>query len=94
MIKQAGQKLQELSVKKGQTYTFKVTNTAGYAHNFYIGPADKLAANDTAGLPGLPQFDSGTQEFQYTPDADGQLEFACTVPGHYPTMHGALTVQP
>ena len=72
--------------------TFKITNTAGFSHDFYIGPPDKLSGNDVTGLQGIPAFDSGTQELTYTVPADvTNLEFACTLPGHYPSMHGSLT---
>lgn len=94
-IVQNGQPVTQLTVKQGDTVTFKVTNTAGYDHNFYIGPADKLSANDTAGLPGIPNFTSGTREFSYTVTADtGNLQFACSLPGHYPQMHGTFTLLP
>ena len=94
-ILQDGQQVTNLTVKQGQTYTFRVTNTAGFPHNFYIGAPADLQANQTANLQGIPDFASGTQEFQYTVDAStAQLEFACTVPGHYQPMHGTFTVQP
>ena len=91
-IKQGGQKVTALPVKKGQTYTFKVTNTANFAHNFFIGTAQDLQANNRANLKGIPEYNSGTQEFQYKFEQDGQLQFACIVPGHYPSMHGDFTV--
>jgi uncharacterized cupredoxin-like copper-binding protein len=94
-ITQDGQPVPSLSVKNGQTYTFVITNEAGFVHNFYIGPPERLAANDVAGLPGVPDFTEGTQEFQYTvTDETASLQFACTVPGHYPPMHGTFTVEP
>lgn len=95
MIKQGGQKLQTLSVKAGQTYTFRVTNSAGFPHNFYIGTAEQLQAADKSNTKGIADFSSGTQEFQYTfSDPAAKLQFACIVPGHYPTMHGDFTIQP
>jgi uncharacterized cupredoxin-like copper-binding protein len=94
-ITQDGQPVSSLALKKGVTYTFRITNSAGFPHDFYIGSPDALSGNQTSGLPGIAQFSSGTQEFQYTvTDQTASLQFGCTLPGHYPTMHGTFTVQP
>jgi mono/diheme cytochrome c family protein/uncharacterized cupredoxin-like copper-binding protein len=92
----AGQALPAIPVKAGEVVTFTVDNQAGFPHNFYVGDPAALEANQTAGLEGVPEFASGTQEFTYTvpEDAAGGLQFACTLPGHYNTMHGDLQVQP
>ncbi len=91
-ITQNGSPVQSIAVTPGETVTFKITNTAGFDHDFFIGPPDKLSGNDVTGLQGIPAFDSGTQELTYTVPADvTNLEFACTLPGHYPSMHGSLT---
>ena len=84
----------QLQLTVGQTYTFRINNSAGFTHDFYLGPPDKLSGNDTTGLPGVPVNETGVQEFTWTvtPDA-GTWQFACTVPGHYGQMHGALVVQ-
>lgn len=82
-----------MAVQRGQVVTFRISNSAGFAHNFYIGPAGALAANQVSGLPGIPDFNEGTQEFQYTvTDETATLQFACTVPGHYPLMNGTFTI--
>ena len=39
-------------------------------------------------LPGIPTFASGTQELTYTFETTDPLQFACTLPGHYGSMHG------
>ena len=84
----------ELNVKVGDTITFEIHNTADFDHTFYIGPADKLANDQTAGLPGLADF-QGTQEFTYTVTADtANLQFGCPLEGHYDTMHGTFVVTP
>jgi uncharacterized cupredoxin-like copper-binding protein len=95
-IHQNGQQISTLTVKNGETIHFEVTNSAGFPHNFFIGPADKLATNQTAGLPGVPDFNTGTETFDYTvTDETATLEFACTVPGHYQAgMRGTFTVEP
>jgi hypothetical protein len=94
-ILQNGQPLTELRVTGGETYTFEVTNTANFAHDFYIGPAEALQAGDTGQLEGVPPFNSGTEEFEWTAptDTSAQLEYACTVPGHYASMHGTIIIE-
>jgi hypothetical protein len=94
-IHQGGQQVSSLAVKAGETIHFKITNTAGFQHDFYIGPPDQLGQNLVSGLPGVPSFDSGTQEFDYTVTADtANLQFGCSLTFHYPTMHGTFTVEP
>jgi uncharacterized cupredoxin-like copper-binding protein len=90
-----GQPLTELHVKAGETYTFEVTNTANFTHDFYIGSAQALQAGETDQLEGVPEFSSGTEQFEWTAptDTSAQLEFACTVPGHYASMHGSIIIE-
>jgi uncharacterized cupredoxin-like copper-binding protein len=92
-IEQAGQQVASITVKKGETYTFRITNSAGFDHDFRIGKDDELRSGGHD-LPGIPPFLSGTREFTYTFDADGPLAFGCTVPGHYPLMSGTFAVVP
>jgi uncharacterized cupredoxin-like copper-binding protein len=94
-IHRDGAQISSLDVKLGETIHFRVTNTAGFTHNFHIGPAEALMHNQVTGLPGVPDFDDGTQEFDYTvTEETANLEFACTFPGHYQLMHGTFTVEP
>lgn len=94
-ITRDGSLVTELTVKLGETVHFKITNTAGYAHNFYIGKPDALGQNNVSGLPGIPDFSGGTQEFDYTVTADtAGLQWGCSLPGHYPSMHGTFVVEP
>ncbi len=93
-ITQDGQAVTTLDVKQGETVHFVIDNTAGFTHNFHIGTADQLQQN-APDLPGIPDWTSGVQEFDYTVTADtAGLEFACTVPGHYSLMHGTFNVTP
>ncbi len=89
----SGNTVSSINVQKGQTYTFQITNTAGFAHDFYIGNPDDLKAANTGNLKGLDQFVSGTQSFSYTFDSAGPLGFGCTLPGHYQTMNGLFVIQ-
>jgi hypothetical protein len=44
-------------------------------------------------LPGLAPFASGEQDFVWTVENLPQNpQFACTIPGHYGTMHGDFIV--
>lgn len=88
-----GSAVTSITVQKGQAYTFQITNTAGFAHDFYIGPPDDLKAAATGNLKGLDQFLSGTQSFTYTFDSAGPLGFGCTLPGHYQSMSGLFVIQ-
>jgi uncharacterized cupredoxin-like copper-binding protein len=91
---QNGQPVTQLRVKLGDTIIFKVNNSADFVHDFYIGPADKLAKDQTASLQGIPDF-QGTHELVYTVNADtANLQFGCPLEGHYPTMHGIFVVTP
>ncbi|HEY8167199.1 MAG: c-type cytochrome [Candidatus Limnocylindrales bacterium] len=86
-----GTKAASIPVVAGETVTFQVTNTAGFDHNFYLGPEATLSTETTttsADLPGIATFPSGSQEFTYTFDTTDPLQFACIIPGHYQPMHG------
>lgn len=89
----SGNAVTSIDVQKGQTYTFQISNTAGFAHDFYIGTPDDLKAGNTGNLKGLAQFVSGTQSFTYTFDSAGPLGFGCTLPGHYQSMNGLFNIQ-
>jgi len=90
-----GNPVTNLDVHEGQTVHFIVDNVAGFTHDFFIGTPDELSQNQIGGLPGIPQWDSGVQEFDYVVTADtAKLQFACTLPGHYTGMHGTFTLVP
>jgi azurin len=92
---QNGTAVSNLDVKVGETVHFVIDNTAGFLHDFFIGPPDALSQNQIAGLTGIPQWTSGVQEFDYVVTADtANLQFACSLPGHYPLMHGTFTLVP
>jgi hypothetical protein len=89
------QPVSALSVVAGETIEFHVINDSAIPHNFHIGAeADLSAAPEQNDLPGVDTFTGGTQTFTYTvEELPDQPQFACTVPGHYQTMHGDLLVQ-
>jgi uncharacterized cupredoxin-like copper-binding protein/mono/diheme cytochrome c family protein len=91
-----GTVLDAIAVKAGETIEFQVTNSAGFSHNFWVGPEQELSTTtgNLTDAPGVPEFAEGTQTFTWTVPADASgLQFACTVPGHYATMHGDIVVQ-
>jgi len=93
---ESGTQVTAIAVKAGETVQFQVTNKAGFDHNFYIGQAPDLQNNNTANLVGIPPFSSGTQNFTWTVPAKAgtaDLQFGCSLPGHYQTMHGQFDIQ-
>ncbi len=90
-----GETVTTIPVKQGETIRFEITNSANFPHNFYIGTQEQLEANARDELEGVPDFNSGTQPFEYTFEGDAAgLQFACIVPGHYGPMHGTFQVVP
>jgi hypothetical protein len=89
------QQIAAIPVVTGETIEFHVVNDSGLPHNFHLGAEAELStAPEQIDLPGVDTFTSGTQTFTYTvEDLPEQPQFACTVPGHYQTMHGDLQVQ-
>lgn len=93
ILDDAGAVLDAIAAKPGETIRFELDNTAGFSHNLYIGDAQALAADQTIDLPGAPPFSSGVRSFDWIVPADGRLQFACTIPGHYTPMHGDIVIQ-
>jgi mono/diheme cytochrome c family protein/uncharacterized cupredoxin-like copper-binding protein len=90
----SGATVSSIAVKAGETVQFQITNTAGFDHDFYIGTAADLQAGNTASLVGIAPFASGTQTYTWTVPSSGTLQYACTIPGHYQTMHGDFQIVP
>ncbi len=91
----AGAQLSQIAVVQGETITFHVINDAGFDHNFHIGGATELStASATTDLPGIAPWSSGEQDFTWTVEnLPAQPQFACTLAGHYQSMHGDFVVQ-
>ena len=96
-IKQDGQQVSTIPVTQGGTYTFRLTNSAGYAHDFKIG-ADTDLGRGAGGLPGIESWNGGTREFQYTfsssAGSSAPIAYGCTLPGHYALMKGSFDLRP
>jgi uncharacterized cupredoxin-like copper-binding protein len=84
-----------VNIPAGKKVCFEVTNTAGFTHNFYVGPqSDIEARNKAASVVGTPDFSSGTQIVEFTTSGSGPFEYACWIAGHLEAgMKGAITVQ-
>jgi uncharacterized cupredoxin-like copper-binding protein len=82
-----------INVAKGETVTFEVTSMGGLTHEFMVGPADAVAA-DQAGTPEVADIGMmQTKSVTYTFDGSGPYAFACHVTGHYEAgMRGTITV--
>jgi uncharacterized cupredoxin-like copper-binding protein len=91
-FRQGGQRVESIPVVAGLEYLFRVTN-GSFDHNFYIGVAEDLAARQYDRLVGIPLWTSATKEVRYTFKAGDQLQFACTLAGHYGPMHGDFVVE-
>ena len=93
-ILQGGVQVKDIPVTPGETIIFKVVNTAGYDHNFYIGTDQDLMADNVAALVGMPTWlDAEPREFTWVvPDDIAGLKYGCTVPGHYMLMQGVFSV--
>ena len=84
-----------VEVKKGETIRFEITNTAGFPHNFWIGPQAEVEKKNTAALKGTPDFSEGTQALEVTFEGDGPYAFGCFIPGHYEAgMKGTIALTP
>jgi uncharacterized cupredoxin-like copper-binding protein len=92
-ILQDGVQVKDIPVTPGETIKFIITNTAGYVHNFWIGPDQALMTNQTTGLVGIPDWtDSAPRELEWVvPDDITGLKYGCTVPGHYMLMQGTFS---
>jgi mono/diheme cytochrome c family protein len=82
-----------ISVVEGETVEFHIINEST-PHNFHIGPAAELAeAVEDTDLPGLDSFANAEQTFTWTVEnLPEQPQFACTIPGHYPSMNGNFLI--
>jgi uncharacterized cupredoxin-like copper-binding protein len=82
-------------VQRGETITFEVTTMGPVVHEFMVGPADAVAA-DEEGTPEVADIGMmQTKSLTYTFDGSGPYAYACHAPGHYEAgMAGTITVVP
>jgi uncharacterized cupredoxin-like copper-binding protein len=76
----------QIAVSTGETVRFILTNSGTATHEFQVGPADKVAADDVDGVIVVEQdkLDAGsTTAVDYTFTGTGPFAFACHMPAHY-----------
>jgi uncharacterized cupredoxin-like copper-binding protein len=88
-----GTQVTDIPVTPGETVVFRIDNTAGFDHNFYIGTDAELNVPNATTEVGIPNWTSGVQELTWVvPEDISGLKFGCTVPGHYALMQGTFSV--
>jgi uncharacterized cupredoxin-like copper-binding protein len=88
-----GTQVTDIPVTPGETIVFRVDNTAGFDHNFYIGTDAELSVPGATTPTGIPTWQSGVQELTWVVPADiTGLKFGCTIAGHYALMQGTFSV--
>jgi uncharacterized cupredoxin-like copper-binding protein len=85
----------DISVSKGETITFLVSNLGTATHEFAVGPADKVDADQVDGKIVKEADEIGGDQVKsvtYTFDGSGPYGFACHEPGHFEAgMKGTIT---
>ena len=82
-----------LLIQRGETITFVVTSMGFVQHEFMVGQAAAVAA-DQPGTPEISEL-SGmqTKTLTYTFDGDSSYAYACHIPGHYEAgMRGQIVL--
>jgi hypothetical protein len=89
-----GVRLREIPVTPGERILFRVQNTAGIPHNFYIGTSEQLSEPNATTDVGIPSWSSGFRAVEWiVPEDVSGLMFASTVPGRYFTMQGTFSAE-
>ncbi len=85
----------EIGVAKGETVTFLVSNLGTATHEFAVGPADKVDADQVDGkiVKEVDEIEARhVKTVTYTFDGSGPYGFACHEPGHFEAgMKGTIT---
>jgi uncharacterized cupredoxin-like copper-binding protein len=86
-----------IDVAAGETIRFVLTNSGQVVHEFQVGDADKVAADEVDGVIVVEkdELDAGsTHAVDYTFDGPGPYAFACHEPGHYEAgMKGVINLR-
>jgi uncharacterized cupredoxin-like copper-binding protein len=85
-----------VTVQEGETIRFVLTNSGKVVHEFQVGVADKVAADEVDNVTNVEkdELDEGsTHAVDFTFDGPGPYAFACHEPGHYEAgMHGEIVI--
>jgi hypothetical protein len=88
---EAGNAITQIDAVEDETIQFEVENTAGFDHNFWIGTKVELEVPSATTDTGIATWQSGIETLTWTA-VGADLQFACTVPGHYATMHADIVI--
>jgi uncharacterized cupredoxin-like copper-binding protein len=82
-----------ITVARGETVRFVVTTMGPLVHEFMVGPADAVAA-DQQGTPEIADIGMmQTKSLTYTFEGSGPYAYACHAEGHYEAgMRGTISV--
>jgi uncharacterized cupredoxin-like copper-binding protein len=75
-----------VAVAKGETIRFVLTNIGTVTHEFQVGPADMVAADNVDGVLNVEKDElvaGHTYAVDYSFSGDGPDGYACHEPGHY-----------
>jgi len=85
-----------VTVAKGETIRFVLTNHGEAVHEFQVGDAAKVEADEVDGVIVVEKDEDdpgSTHHVDYTFDGDGPYSFACHEPGHYENgMKGVIVL--
>ena len=85
-----------IAVAKDETIRFVLTNSGTVVHEFQVGAADKVAADEVDGVVVVEkdELDEGsTHAVNYTFSGAGPYAYACHEPGHYEAgMTGTIEI--
>jgi uncharacterized cupredoxin-like copper-binding protein len=76
----------QIAVTKGETVTFLLTNLGIVTHEFAVGPADKVNADEVDGVLVMEADEIDAHRLKtvtYTFDGPGPYGYACHEPGHF-----------
>jgi uncharacterized cupredoxin-like copper-binding protein len=87
----------QIAVTQGETVTFLITNEGTAVHEFAVGPADKVDADEVDGKLVLEADEIDGHHLKtvtYTFAGPGPYGFACHEPGHFESgMRGSITLK-
>ena len=76
----------QVAIQSGEAVRFILTNSGTVTHEFQVGPADRVAADNVDGVLNIEKDEltaGSTAAVDYTFTASGPFAFACHEPAHY-----------
>lgn len=83
-----------ITVKAGETITFRVANTGAVEHEFMVGPKQAVLEDGEEGTAEIEGIEKGqTKELTFTFAEGGEYAFACHELGHFEAgMVGSIAI--